>query len=399
MTDKQPKRWRRRVAIAFGILAMLFLLYIPLFSTGAAPEHAVRIFSLSHARGLAASSEGALPVSVGRLVVASESYPRNTVMAGFNMTSHPMVFAAFQVRYPDRAPVIIDAPHDLEGHGQFGENYDQDAYEELQRRLAEASRIVITHEHVDHARGISQSPHFADIAGRVFLTAAQRDNMWEEAGFTDEQLAAVQIAPESRAETGLQLVAPGIVRVPAPGHSPGSVFYFVKLQSGRELLFVGDTAWSILNVDRAIGKPWLVSRMIRQDREATLAQLRELRRLRDAAPALAIVPAHDNTAIPQYIELGVIEDGFIDPPEAPPAAPTPLDEAAPGPPSDPAEAGEEDDAGDDGMASPGTTAHDDGNETHEQAAAQDAGDTGHANRDVNAAPDGQPHPGAATETE
>ena len=53
--------------------------------------------------------------------------------------------------------------------------------------------------------------------------------------------------------------APGIVLVKAPGHTPGSQLVFVKLASGKELLFIGDVAWHMDQIRQLWYRPRLVT--------------------------------------------------------------------------------------------------------------------------------------------
>lgn len=43
---------------------------------------------------------------------------------------------------------------------------------------------------------------------------------------------------------GIARLAPGVVPIEAPGHTPGSVWLYVHESSGEESLFVGDTVWT-----------------------------------------------------------------------------------------------------------------------------------------------------------
>src|SRR5262249_482606 len=53
-------------------------------------------------------------------------------------------------------------------------------------------------------------------------------------------------------------VAPGVVLIRSPGHSPDSQMVFVRLQSGREILHSVDSAWIMDNIMEVRGKaaPW-----------------------------------------------------------------------------------------------------------------------------------------------
>ena len=49
-------------------------------------------------------------------------------------------------------------------------------------------------------------------------------------------------------------VAPGIVLIKAAGHTPGSQMVYIALESGRELLLIGDTTWHMDGVRQMRGQ-------------------------------------------------------------------------------------------------------------------------------------------------
>ena len=75
--------------------------------------------------------------------------------------------------------------------------------------------------------------------------------------------------PTSQPLTEPTRVAPGVVLIPAAGHTPGSLYVFVALANGQEVLLVGDTVWSHHNLNRAVGRPLAVSLGLGEDREGS----------------------------------------------------------------------------------------------------------------------------------
>jgi hypothetical protein len=78
---------------------------------------------------------------------------------------------------------------------------------------------------------------------------------------------------------------------------------YVALESGREYLFIGDTAWHMDGVRLIKGKdaPW-----IREDNAALLAQLNWLNGLLRTEKNLVIVASHDDEEHKQLIEKGIL---------------------------------------------------------------------------------------------
>jgi glyoxylase-like metal-dependent hydrolase (beta-lactamase superfamily II) len=50
-------------------------------------------------------------------------------------------------------------------------------------------------------------------------------------------------------------VAPGLVLIKAPGHTPGELMVYAKLQNGKEYIFTGDVTWTYKGVEENKSKP------------------------------------------------------------------------------------------------------------------------------------------------
>ena len=117
--------------------------------------------------------------------------------------------------------------------------------------------------------------------------------------------------PERRAEQFICLsygryypVAPGMVLIKAPGHSPDMQMVYLRLQSGREYLHSIDAAWNEANIRDVKGKaaPW-----VKEDVAAVMAQLRWLNRaLTTDEPQLHILVTHDGELLDRMIGGGAV---------------------------------------------------------------------------------------------
>jgi len=85
------------------------------------------------------------------------------------------------------------------------------------------------------------------------------------------------------------------------------------LNNGEEYLFVGDIVWSMDNIRKLKGKPYLVNLMfLKENRELVASQIRVLHNLvTDPANRIHIVVAHDLEQLNEYKEKGIIKDGFV----------------------------------------------------------------------------------------
>jgi hypothetical protein len=82
---------------------------------------------------------------------------------------------------------------------------------------------------------------------------------------------------------------------------------YVALQSGKELLLAGDVAWHMdgVRLNRAKDAPW-----IKEPVELMAAELDWLNGVFRTEKNLSIVISHDEEQRRDYIEQGVLGDGF-----------------------------------------------------------------------------------------
>ena len=84
-----------------------------------------------------------------------------------------------------------------------------------------------------------------------------------------------------------------------------------KRADGIEILFLGDVAWQHRNIDVQRQRARLVTQfMLKEDRDAVMLQLVELKRLREAEPKLEIMPGHDPDSLDHFLSTGLLVKGF-----------------------------------------------------------------------------------------
>jgi glyoxylase-like metal-dependent hydrolase (beta-lactamase superfamily II) len=302
-------RWLRRTVWTLGVVAALAAIgYYPLVMHSPEPQ-ATYALDLQRARALASSLPGDPPVEIRFEHVMTMTFAEAMVMAGAPWKKTPMTVYSYQVVYP-QSTLIIDtamARGQMKPDAIVGE-FDEAAYRRMNTAMENASDIVVTHEHADHIGGIAAHPNLAFIFPKARLTAEQLGNKRGMAPITLPAEILQNYQPLKY--EGMTALAPGVVLIRAPGHTPGSQIVYVRRADGREVLFLGDVSWRLVNIERIRERPLFMTLLIGEDRQQVLAQFRTLHDLREREPQIAQVPGHDRAAVQALAAQGVLVAGF-----------------------------------------------------------------------------------------
>lgn len=272
------------------------------------PSDIEYVFDIGEVRRAVAAVPGDKPQRVEVETVAAFSFPATAIVAGDGWSSREMPVYSFRLVYPDKTAIIDTALNEELGGGNLVA-FNADAFERMNRAMEEASLIVITHEHMDHIGGITAHPNLAAILPQTKLTEEQLSQPARSLPARFEEGALDGFEP--LAYDRLMVIAPGVVLIEAPGHTPGSQMIYVQLQDFSEFLFVGDVAWQYRNILAQRQRARLVTQFfLNEDRAAVFGQLAALHALSEAEPEIAIVPGHDGEIVGQLVESGRLAEGF-----------------------------------------------------------------------------------------
>jgi glyoxylase-like metal-dependent hydrolase (beta-lactamase superfamily II) len=260
---------------------------------------------LARLRELSTVVPGPLPAAVNGVEVAASIRPRKFVVEGGDETPVTMPRTAFQVVYDDRT-IMLDSGMDRVTHESFGEGepFFDEAFGRLSSALNRASLIVLTHYHADHVAGVLRAPNFAELAAKTLATFETIDFLVKRPHRPHLKVSEADAKRFIVVDYADYLpVAPGLVLIKAPGHSPDSQMAFIRLRSGREILHSVDAAWNLDNVRQLRGKaaPW-----VKEDVTSTMAQLRWLKHIHESEPNIALVITHDGDLFDDLVRRGVI---------------------------------------------------------------------------------------------
>jgi glyoxylase-like metal-dependent hydrolase (beta-lactamase superfamily II) len=132
---------------------------------------------LARVRAAARAAPEARPRSLHFLTFAEAHGRRSGAVAGTDTTPVIIAFPVFQIRFADKW-IMVDAGFEralwdeLSGP-DWPVTYQQDRYDRVLAALQDADRIVLTHEHWDHAAGVERGPQVAQVAAKTLLTPMQ----------------------------------------------------------------------------------------------------------------------------------------------------------------------------------------------------------------------------------
>ena len=224
---------------------------------------------------------------------------------------------AYAVRHPVEGPILIDTGM----HPDASENLRKDfgplmallfrnakpadlPYEDQLRRLGvdpeDATRVVMTHLHVDHTSGMRLLPNARFTVGAKEWAAARRRGAAAKGYVADHLPPADRVdlvnfpsqgEPYRAFARTIDLLGDGSVRlISTPGHTPGHLSVLLRVEGDRQVLIVGDAAYTLRSIHEQILP------LLTVGDELYRRSLHELKAFADSTPQATLVPSHDPSA-------------------------------------------------------------------------------------------------------
>ena len=305
-------KWLRRLLWVLGTLVVIGgPAYYLLVLHSPAPGKLTYSLDLAEVRALANSLAGEKPSEVRLERVMDFEFAEAMVVAGDPWKGTLLPVYSYQLVFPSHT-IVIDAAMDRAQAKpeRLVPLFDDAAYARMSAALEKATLIVVTHEHMDHIGGIAAHPRLEQLLPALRLTEAQLRHPDRMKPYALPEALFQDYPPLVYRE--LMALAPGVVLIEAPGHTPGSQMIYVQQADGREMLLIGDVAWHQRSIDLLRERPLFMTAMIQEDRHAVLAEFTKLKALGHSNPEVRIVPGHDLGVIEALVADGYLKPGFIE---------------------------------------------------------------------------------------
>lgn len=299
---------RRLNRIALALLLLIGAPYYWYLLDNRPGDAAPKPVTITQLRALAAAMPGAAPDAVEVQLVGWRRLPGNLFAAGSGLKRRLIGIMAWRLPVRGGRPVLIDTGLTGPDSRMMGmEAWRPESQAAVERAMDEAGLILVTHEHPDHEGALA-----AHGGSALMQTAALNRDQLRPAKLASRLSWKGAASPTARiAGAAPQAVAPGVVAIPAPSHTPGSQMIFVRLADGREYLFTGDIATMDQSWRELRARSRLVGALLApENRAEVFAWLKTIQALKTQAPGLIVLPGHDYEAVFDRDRPSGVKNGF-----------------------------------------------------------------------------------------
>lgn len=285
-----------------GMLLLVGAAYYWLMVNAGPADAPIRRIDLAQLRAAANAMPGKKPMGLEYVVIARRDIPGGALAAGIGLRQVTSGVIAWHLVTPGGGIVIDSGLMPADAKAMKMGHYDKRAAALVGEWMDQASLILFTHEHIDHVGGFLDHRAFETIARKAMISPELLR------GMTSHWRESTGLIPQPRPFPPIMPVAPGVVLIQTPGHTPASQMIFVQTADRREYLFAGDTGSLADNIMKMTPRSRLLADwLVKEDRPAVIGWLKGIAALRKKDLKLIVVPSHD----PNWIAATAARDGFV----------------------------------------------------------------------------------------
>ena len=279
-------RMRRRYKLLIALLLLIGVPYYWLLVDNRPGNAKPAVIDIAEARRLAAAIPGPPPETVRLQQVGWRRVPGTLFVAGGGPQAQPSVDLCAGTQRAVGHGSSSTAGWGRPRPSRWGSSAIRAGSRRRSTPRCAAPRLIVfTHEHIDHISGLLHLPDFATVVaqGADHPRAGPRraktgDLPWP---------AGARARDPAVRYTRMKAIAPGVVLIRTPGHTPGSQMIFARLADGQRIPVhrrYRDDGAQLAAVARA-ARGWSAICIVGEDRDAVFGWLKAIRAAKAGNPS------------------------------------------------------------------------------------------------------------------
>lgn len=276
------------------LLFMLIVVGLPFYwlvIDNSARATSIRQIDPAALRRLANSVPGDKPRTVTPQVIALKHVPGTFLVANTGLKRRAVSYQSFIIDGPWGTIVVDSGLTRARAEGLNLKSYEPARQTAVEAAMRRARTIVFTGEHPEQMEAMLRLPDAKQLARKALFAPGQRPLTMLGSALPWGDVAE---AIEPFDYDGMAAIAPGVVLIRTPGHTPGAQMIYVETQDGRRMLITGPTVPMDRNWMENRGRSRLMSDWISpENRDAARAWIAAVHQAKRHDPGLEIVPGHE----------------------------------------------------------------------------------------------------------
>ena len=152
--------------------------------------------------------------------------------------------------------------------------------------------------------------NYSAIAPKTVVTTEQLQTLVNNPQMEELKISPAQVDDFNTVDFEETLaIAPGVVLMKAPGHTPGELMIYLQFEDGREYIITGDVSWSYAGVLETKQKPQSQQERIGENPVQIQFELDWLNEVEKQG--IQLIVNHDDIVQPKLVKQGILKEGLL----------------------------------------------------------------------------------------